>query len=211
MIPGPNQVHIWRANLTISPEQDHRAILPAGERQRADRFRLTADRLRFTVTRALLRTILGRYLDLDPHSLCFEYSQFGKPLLAPPQNAIGITFNVTHSGNCSLLAFGAALDLGIDIEYMHIARNIEELAKAVFPPSQYRQFLARPDALRKRAFLQAWTRREAVGKALGTGLSLPEIDASEWFVADVDVADDYVAALAAQAPVTEVRVWDWKS
>jgi 4'-phosphopantetheinyl transferase len=146
------------------------------------------------------------------------YNSFGKPFLDPAVNAHGITFNVAHSGNYSLLLFGMTTDVGVDVEHLQIERNVVELAKAMLPPSQYGEVLAQPEAGRKRAFLQAWTRREAIGKALGVGLSTPRgafdetiADSSGWSIASVDLAGDYVAAYAARTPGAHVRLWDWKS
>jgi 4'-phosphopantetheinyl transferase len=217
-LPGRDEVHLWRAHLSRLEDRDWRASLAASELERADRFHVIDDRRRYTVTRALLRTILGEYLDLAPRSLCFMYNSFGKPSLGFTLNNRGITFNVAHSGDYSLLLFGMTTDVGVDIEHLQIERNIVELAEAVLPPSQYREVLAQPEAGRKRAFLQAWTRREAIGKALGVGLSIPRAefdraiaDGSGWSIGSVDLPGDYVAAFAARAPGAHVRLWDWKS
>jgi 4'-phosphopantetheinyl transferase len=216
--PRSDEAHVWRARLSAPPDRDYRAILAPGERERADCFRLIEDRLRYTATRALLRIILGGYLGLDPHLLCFSYGQFGKPFLAAAQNFSGITFNVAHSGDYSLLAFGAGRDVGIDIEHLRADRNVEQLARAMFAPSRYGEFLARPEALRKKDFLQEWARREAVGKAQGSGISLSGSlyehvinRPSEWFVGDIDAGGDYVAALAIRPPIAQVRFREWRS
>jgi 4'-phosphopantetheinyl transferase len=116
------------------------------------------------------------------------------------------------------MAFGLTLDVGIDIEHLRIDRNVVELAKPLFSPSEYRQLLMKPQAERKRDFLQAWIRREAVGKALGVGISLTPgayertiADASEWSMCNIEAAEHYVAALAAWTPVMHVRLWDCQS
>jgi 4'-phosphopantetheinyl transferase len=204
--PGPDEVHLWVARPSEAREQYLRAFLAEGEKRRADRFHFAAERRRFTVTRALLRIILGQYLHEAPEGLCFEYNEFGKPSVGPSQNPRGISFNVAHSGDRSLLAFGVAPYLGVDVEDVRVERNVADLARAVFSPSQYRSFLLLPDALRKRAFLQAWTRKEAVVKALGGGLSLPldgvEVEracAPEWAVRNIDVDGPYAAAVAVKA------------
>jgi 4'-phosphopantetheinyl transferase len=190
--------------------------LTGDERQRADRFHFEADRRRFTVTRALLRTILGHYLRAAPESLCFECNEFGKPSLARSQNPGGINFSVAHSGDRSLLAFGLATHLGVDVEHVRVERNVTDLARAVFSPSQYESFLALPDAVRERAFFEAWTRKEAVVKALGGGLSIPfdsaEVEdarAPEWSVRNIDVDGQYAAAIAVKARRIDLRLWNW--
>jgi 4'-phosphopantetheinyl transferase len=127
-----------------------------------------------------------------------------------------MNFNVAHSGDRSLLAFGLATHVGVDIEHLQIERNVMDLAPTVFTPSQYRSFLALPAVLRKRAFLEVWTCKEAVVKALGGGLSIPfdspEVEnarAPEWSVRNIEVGGDYAAAIAARARNIDVRRWDW--
>ena len=62
-----DEVHLWRVDLAnvAKGEQKWEQILSADERARAARFRFSRDRQYFTATRALLRTILGGYLDSD--------------------------------------------------------------------------------------------------------------------------------------------------
>jgi 4'-phosphopantetheinyl transferase len=214
--PGQIEVHLWRVNLSSEQEPHWRGTLSADERQRADRYVFAPDRRRFTVTRAILRTILGRYVHAAPESLCFQVSEFGKPSLSPAQNPKGIHFNVAHSGDYSLLAFGLEIHLGVDVECLHVQRNVPDLAKAVLSPPQYQSFLALPNTEHKRAFCDAWTRKEAVVKALGGGLSI-SLDSAEveqarppaWSVYNIEVDADYSAALAVKAQISDLRLWDW--
>jgi 4'-phosphopantetheinyl transferase len=214
--PVGDAVHLWRLRLAEDSERHWRGFLTNDERQRADRFCFAADRHRFTVTRAVLRTMLGHYLGAAPTSLCLEGNAFGKPLLAVAQNPDAISFNVTHSGDCALLAFGQGRQLGVDIEQTCGQRNIDDLAKSVFSPRQYVSWLDLPVVARWRAFFEAWTRCEAIAKALGGGLSvLPECrnmmaaGAPGWVVCDVAVGDEYAAAVAVQAWRVDLHLWDW--
>jgi len=216
--PGPREVHVWRARISAPEAHDWVETLAPDERERADRFRVADDRRRFTATRAVLRMLLGQYLALAPRSLRFTYDRYGKPALDRSRNSRGITFNVAHSGDCALLAFGLNTDVGIDVEHLRIERNVVELAKTLLTPSQFGRLLMQPEAARKREFLQAWTRSEAVGKALGAGISVAPgvieralVDASQWSICDIDVRADYVAALAAQVPGVRLRFWDCQS
>jgi 4'-phosphopantetheinyl transferase len=208
-------VHLWRASLSPENDQRWRGTLTSREQERADRFHFPADRRRFTVTRALLRTLLGRYLQVSPESLRFDCNAFGKPSLPSSQNPRGITFNVAHSGDCSLLAFAMATDLGVDVEHVELQRDLALLARAVFSPSQYAAFLALPDAMRTQMFFAAWTRKEAIVKALGGGLSISpdgiELgeDGTQWTVRNIGLGDHYVAAIAVRSRNLDLRLWDW--
>jgi len=210
---GRDEVHAWRAQVSREARRG-RAILADAERERAQRFRLAEDRQRFEVTRSLLRVILGRYLNRPPASLRFSANAFGKPFIDDTQNPGTIMFNVAHSGDCALLAFGCALEVGVDVEDLRIERGIVELGKAVLTPPEYVRLLALPEGERKADFLQTWTRREALGKALGVGISAvtgaPQApaDPAEWCLRDLDVGEHYVAALAARARHVRLRLWN---
>jgi 4'-phosphopantetheinyl transferase len=214
-LPSLKEVQVWRARVSRCVGDGWRAILSTGEQERADRFRVAEDRQRFTVTRALLRTILGHYLRVAPQTLRFRYSEAGKPSLAAWPHT-EITFNVTHSEDCALLAFGMGLDVGIDVEHLQLERNVVDLAKPLFSPSDYRELLTMTETARKKTFLQVWTRKEALGKALGVGIALPPgayenaAAGSEWSICDIDVGEEYVAALAARTPSVQVRLWDFQ-
>jgi 4'-phosphopantetheinyl transferase len=216
--PGQTEVHLWRVNLFCEHESHWRGTLSADEQQRADRYVFAPDRRRFSVTRAILRTILGRYVHSAPESLCFQFSKFGKPSLSPSQNSGGIQFSVAHSGDYSLLAFGLAIHLGVDVECLHVQRIVPDLAKAVLSPTEYLSFLALPNTEHERAFCDAWTRKEAIVKALGGGLSI-SLDSAEveqarppaWSVFNIEMDADYSAALAVKAQISDLRLWHWSS
>jgi len=213
-LPTRQQVHLWRLRLPAESEPAWRDILTAEEREHAHRFHFQADRRRFTVTRAVLRTILAEYLDTEACSLRFLINEYGKPSLAPEHNPAGISFSVSHSGDCSLLAFGGSVEVGVDVEDLRKGRDVMGLGKAVLAPSEYREFLGLPGGERRLFLFQRWTRREAVAKALGRGLSAPldQLEAAaksdDWSVRSIDIGEDYAAALAVRSPNIELRTWD---
>src|SRR5205807_5525186 len=98
-------VHIWRVGL-LQPDPviaACRALLPGDEIARAERFYFERDRCRFLVSHGMVRTVLGRYLALQPLGLRFGQGAKGKPDLAPEQNPLGLTFNLSHSGEFALM------------------------------------------------------------------------------------------------------------
>lgn len=228
------EVHVWRVCISQEKgnEQRWRDVLARNELLRADHFHFDKDRDTFTVTRGVLRTLLGYYLDLTPKAVTLTFNEFGKPALAPQRAQTGVKFNVAHSGDYSLLAFGVGMDLGVDIEYLSIARNVVELAKTVLSPSEYLLFINLPRSDREKAFLQMWARKEALVKAVGCGLAIPLdsfevtfcsdkpdlvlfgarkiIDSTDWSFRDIAVHEDYVSALAARRRTIDLRLWDWK-
>lgn len=188
------EVHVWRASLERPPQivARMRGLLAGDEQLRADRFRFERDRSRYIVGRALLRGLLGRYLETAPEKLEFEYGEFDKPYLAG-----GPSFNLSHSGTVVLYAFAAAGELGIDVELYDADFSHERVAERFFSPSEVSALRALPPDAQPRAFLTCWTRKEAFIKARGDGLSL----ALDSF--DVTLSPDVPAALVRTAWCSE--------
>lgn len=112
------------------------------------------------------QALLARYLDADPATLRFATGEHGKPHLA---DAAGLDFNISHSRGVLLVGIGRTA-LGVDIEVAHRGRPVMDLATRYFAPAEA-DALARLDpALRAAAFLRLWSCKEAILKALGTGI-----------------------------------------
>src|SRR6267154_6101984 len=78
------EVHVWRASLASHPEilERCRRMLSENETVSADRFHFEIDSQHFVIARGWLRTLLGRYLEIDPATVCCEYEEFGKPRIS---------------------------------------------------------------------------------------------------------------------------------
>jgi 4'-phosphopantetheinyl transferase len=164
-----NELHVWSATLERPDAvvQRMRAVLSVDELERADRLGLERSRSRFIVGRALLRGLLGRYLDVSPRALAFRYGQGGKPLLPD-----GPCFNLSHSGSLALYAFTGSAQVGIDVELEGRRLAYDRMAERFFSAREAQALLALPRADRARGFLSCWTRKEAFVKARGDGLGL---------------------------------------
>lgn len=213
-LPDP-AIQVWQVNLDFDAEQVEQCsqLLSSDERSRATRFHLQHDRRRFVVARGMLRVLLGKHFDVEPGMITFAYTERGKPLLAGPAQ---IHFNVSHSSEKALYALSASHHVGIDIEYAGRDFDFAALARRFLTRAEEQVINALPESRRRRAFLTCWTRKEAVAKALGGGLSLafdelevtaasdatPSVlaggtcDAQSWILYAVDTAADYVAAVA---------------
>lgn len=144
-----------------------RALLDAWERHRADAFRSSRDRRRYLLAHTALRRLLGEHLGLPPTSLEVTRSPTGKPALClkgPPCH-----FSLTHAGGTGWLAI-APVAVGIDAEALSIVDPLSSLIAASCTPAETRALLALDAPRRGPAFLAAWTRKEAVLKAWGSGL-----------------------------------------
>jgi len=149
------------------------AVLSSDERERANRFIFQRDRLRFIVRRAQLRKLLGERLGVAAANVRFSTTVHGKPLLAEPVDRSGVTFNVSHSGDLSVYAFAASTDVGVDVETIRIIEEAERVAAMAFSKREYETYERLPARDKPAAFFNCWTRKEALVKAMGSGLSYP--------------------------------------
>ncbi len=217
---SPGHVDVWATRLDRPPpERERLARLLAGdEAARAARFAFERDRWRFTVARGVLREVLGAYLGREPRDIAFVYGEHGKPALAPPLDASGLEFNVSHSAEVALYAFALHRPVGVDVERMRDLDDLEALAERHFSPAERRALMALPEEDRRVGFYACWTRKEAFVKALGAGLSHP-LDAftvslapgepprlldvrggpaARWTIAAFDGEPDYAGAIAVE-------------
>ena len=166
------EIHVWQANLALSPNDCHHLAqtLSADERARAERFRFPRDRDRFIVSRGTLRTLLGRYLDTSPDRVQFRYGDKGKPALAEPLAGVGLEFNLSHSEDLMVCAIAYQQAIGIDLEYLRPVADLENLTQRFFTPQEHAAIHALEGDRCLRSFFQHWTCKEAVLKATGTGL-----------------------------------------
>jgi 4'-phosphopantetheinyl transferase len=149
----------------------HLEILDQQERERMQRFYFAPDRARYAVAHANLRRILGGYLDQPAAGLRFHANGFGKPELHQSESSSSLHFSLSHCRSIGVLAVSNGRPVGVDVEEV---RPIEpEVADMHFSASE-REHLNRlqGDAWRL-GFYRCWTRKEAILKAEGVGLSRP--------------------------------------
>jgi 4'-phosphopantetheinyl transferase len=201
--------------------------LSADERERAARFRIAAHRARFAVARASLRRVLGGILGIDPRSLIFTYGERGKPAIAPEHN---LAFNVSHSGGLALIALSRPGNLGVDVEQIVELDDAPAIARRTFSAAENEELGRVAPSERLLAFYLAWTRKESVVKALGSGLAMPldSFDVSLtpgepalvraarggaaqlWQLHDARPAERFAAAVAFDGAAASVRRERWQ-
>lgn len=196
------EIEVWQAHLDpgAEPVLQCSAMLSYDERLRADRFHYERDRRRFIVARGTLRMLLSSYLDIPPTGITFGYTKHGKPFVTSAGTQIH--FNVSHSEERALYVISRKYPVGVDVEYLN--RNIayNGLAKRFFTYDERAALQRLPKSDRQRAFLACWTRKEAIVKAMGDGLSLP-LDQVE-----VAIDPDTVPRVLDPAPITS-NIADW--
>lgn len=118
---------------------------------------------------SLLRACLGSCCGQPPQSLRFAREPRGRPyLLDAPA---GLDFSLSDTTGGSLLALACGLRVGVDVERLDRRPPALRLARRYFAAEEAEALAAIGDeGLRARAFLQAWTAKEAACKATGSGL-----------------------------------------
>jgi len=226
-------VHVCRAPLTLTEAQGSvfRPLLSDDEQERFDQALNEKVKRRFLAARGMLRILLGRYLDTAPERLRFDYNEHGKPSLNDPK--MPLSFNVSHSGKIGLFAITWNRDIGVDVEHQKPGSPNDrmDIARRFFSVAEYDSLATVPDLLRREAFYQCWTRKEAFVKAKGVGMSLPlssfdvsvgpdappallatrwnPSEVNRWTIHALDPGSDYAGSLAVQGTDLQVACWQW--
>ena len=228
-----DEVHVWAVPLSAAEAtaDEFTALLSSEDCDRAARFKSADARRRFIVSHAALQTLLGHYLKGPPKDISFTTGANGKPRLHG-ESVMGLNFNLAHSGEVALIAVAKGCEVGVDVERLREVYHWEEIARRYFHPGEAAQILAVQARLRPAAFFQCWTRKEAILKALGTGLSHPlntfqvpiESHGGAWieclakpggqparcFLQSLTLDSAYTAAVACLNAERKVRCWTFR-
>ena len=141
-----------------------------------------------------LRKINKAYLDKELH-----YSKYNKPYLLNSE----VRFNISHSGDIVVCAITDSNDIGIDIEKIYEI-NVNDF-KSQLTAAEWKQLKSSDNT--KNTFFKYWTKKEAVIKANGMGLSLPlnsfdivnnhtSLNEENFFIKEIELDLDYKCHLA---------------
>jgi len=170
------ECQVWWAS-PVAGAAELLALLDAGERHRYARFLRDEDRARYLAAHALARLVLAGHLGVAAPALAFEAvcrrcgaGDHGKPRLDTAGG--GIEFSLSHSGARVVLAVARDAAVGVDVERLNARRDFAALIPAVLSAAEQPSVAALPAAERAGAVLRYWTRKEALLKATGDGLSV---------------------------------------
>jgi len=180
----------WARRQDASPRLS--GLMDQAERERWAAYRRDEDRERFLVGCGLAKTVIAACTGRRPAEVSFDRTcrQCGRPHGKPAVRGGGLELSVAHSGDLVAVAVAVA-PVGVDVEQLE-GRPHEPgggdpaaLARMVLAEAERAALAAVSPSGRARAFLVAWTRKEAVTKAKGDGLRVP--------FGDVVVATDAAA------------------
>ncbi|AVP97128.1 hypothetical protein C7S18_07950 [Ahniella affigens] len=223
-------------------------LLSADERHKANRFVFDRDRQQSIRAAAGLRRALAAYCGLPPETLVFQRNAYGKPCLVPgpasastavPQpttNSVQLShceFNLSHSSGAILIGI-ARHPLGVDVEHFAGRPFPESVMSSVFTDREREMVCSDRLGLQISGFMH-WSRKEAVIKADGRGMSLNpagfdirveplpaqsaelardcwrcDIDGQSYFGATVALRKGWVCAIACRNQADRDRaLWLW--
>lgn len=175
--PPPDEAHIWLAHPEelLSPRlvQAYLALLAPEEETRRRRFHFDEHRHEYLITRALVRTVLSRYADVDPAAWVFKANAYGRPEIAGPVLPSRLTFNLSNTRGLVVCIVAADREVGVDVEDAERAARALDIADRFFSPLEVEALRALPQSAQGERFTAYWTLKEAYIKARGMGLSIP--------------------------------------
>ena len=232
-------LQIWRIDLDDTPEksggrkvllEQATSVLTTDERERAARMRVGGPQEEFMVGRGCLRHLLGAALRCAPAAVALEKAEHGKPFVRTSPGFFGPSFNVAHSHGIILIGLSMVGEIGVDVEIIDSTIDLEGVARTAFHVEEVAR-VHRASTLEERVdvFYRCWTRKEALAKADGRGLTLepttyaagldavgeqgvtlPGIMACDkLFVREIEVGSSHRAAFAVRVPDVSVCTYQF--
>lgn len=166
------KLHIIKFTEQIDSVGNLSKKLPSYALEYSNRFVREEDRGRSIMTQYFLRKFLSYYLQVDFDKVAISYSKSGKPYLNEKINS-NLKFNYSHSGDYIIYAFTTDKEIGVDIEEIKDISEIDELSRTHFSDEELSIYfeLENPDE-KKQLFYKIWTRKEALLKAEGSGITI---------------------------------------
>jgi 4'-phosphopantetheinyl transferase len=210
-------------------------LLSTSERERSSRLWNPRDRRDYVAAHALVRMALSAHVPIPPERLTISADSHGKPFLVAPAGVSAPSFSLAHSRNLVACVVAPAGAVGIDVEPVDNGADVAHMAERFFSAEETEALQSRPPGARSSLFCELWTLKEALLKAVGTGLSsgldgisfrvvdhhvsltarAPQFAEARWSFVVMDLEGTHKLALAidepaARRPVSVTR-WDLRS
>ncbi|MEP6610390.1 MAG: 4'-phosphopantetheinyl transferase superfamily protein [Mucilaginibacter sp.] len=217
-----NSIDVWKisAGLNATQIENFKPILTDDEIDRANKFYRQQDRDRFITSRAALRTILGKYLNLAPEAVEFVPGLNKKPFIKTG-NQRNLQYNLSHSGDAILLAVADSV-VGADVEFINHNFGYREVLADNFSAFEV-HYITEADSIHR--FFKLWTRKEAITKATAQGLDcdlrlLPGLDGTaavkpgiiasndNWLINSFNLDSQYLASIAGSPFISEISFFN---
>jgi 4'-phosphopantetheinyl transferase len=178
VIASERHIDVWLAYYDEIADPrlhaEYRALLTEEERRKELRFYFPDDQRRYLVTRAMVRTVLSRYLDVAPTDWRFAANRYGRPEIANfKPDECGLRFNISHTRGLIALGVTQFRELGVDVENVRAREVSLGIADRFFAKAEVAELATVPPARQQDRFFEYWTFKESYIKARGMGLSIP--------------------------------------
>lgn len=135
------------------------------ELHRAQKYHFEKDRHRFIICRTILKLILAQQTFDEISNINIKIDQNNKPYISSKK---AIFFNMSHAGDYAIIAV-CCVPVGIDLEYQNKKFDFTEILPSTFSKLEIETILKSTD--KTAMFFKLWTRKEAIVKATGKGIS----------------------------------------
>ncbi len=172
-----DDIHIWYTDPKLITDpyllDQYYDILSPLERKRYWRFCFDRDRKVYLVTRALVRSALSKYVDLEPGELRFIENKYGRPFVEPQQLSKEIFFSISHTIGLIVCAITRNSRVGIDAEFIYNRSFTMDMVNKYYSADEIKQIGSLSKNDRAVRIVELWTLKEAYLKARSRGLFLP--------------------------------------
>lgn len=134
------------------------------KRERLLRYRHLSDRQNGVFAEVLLRCMISVRWDVPYSDIALQTGPYGKPFIA---NVPGCEFSLSHTNNALAVALSDK-PVGVDVEKV---RDMDmAISEKVFSEAEKTWLLETPEDQNRR-FFELWTKKEALVKYIGCGIS----------------------------------------
>lgn len=169
-----NVVYVFPAYLPkfLNQKINFYQTLSRQEQNQADQFATKDLKEKYIISHGILRHLLSVALQKKPEEILYKFNPFGKPMLLD-LNHSNIKFNMSHSKDFAAYIISKEQDVGIDIEWQDPLIRLKEFYESILTNTEI-ELLQNSNFNRQEKvnlFFDMWTKKEALVKTLGKGLS----------------------------------------
>jgi 4'-phosphopantetheinyl transferase len=164
-----NHIEIWDIDLNEQvcfKFEPYFHILSLEEKQKSDSFKVAWGKKVYILTYIILRLLLSNCIGIKPELIKLYKNKYGKPFIGSNK----LNFNISHSKTKLVIAL-SAYEVGIDIEYIDPNFDVYEISDMVLSRNEKLVIEELEPDLQKKQFFLYWTQKEALLKAIGTGIN----------------------------------------
>lgn len=164
-----NSIEVW--DIDLKEQMFYRLkpyfhILSNEERKIYSNFKVNWRKKLYIITWVILRLLLSKYTNKQPEKITFYKNKYGKPFI----KSSNLKFNISHSKEKLVVAISEC-EVGVDVEYIDTNFDIGDIIDIVLSENEKLSIKTLNPKLQKKQFFLYWTQKEALLKAIGTGIN----------------------------------------